>query len=591
MIFKKTKKLLFVINDKNYKKFLLLLMLLVLTSILEVVGISSIMPLITSITDIEKILENTYVLWFYDYYQLDNNQLRMLIGFTSLILLLMSSLFTIFSNRELLIYGNNIGKTVSVSLFESYIHKNYLFHVESNSSELIKNITQETSRYTQNVFIPMLRLISKIIFLMISFFVLAYINLFIALSSIISIVSIYSVIYFILRSKLSSNGEKISKCNSNRFKLLNESFFGIKETKMMGLEKEYVDEFSKNSMQISTSTASSQSISIIPKSIIEFFLFGGLIFIILYLVFVDKINEYLPVLTLFLFMGYRTLPALQMIYSSMVLIRSNERSIESISSYNTDFLTVEKKDNVSFKSSISVSNVTFSYPKTNTKVLRGIDFNINSNSILAITGLSGSGKTTLIDLLLGLINPSTGFIFIDGIPIENRKPFFSYVPQNVHLIDGTIKENITLGYNGVVDDSMLNKVCQQAELEGLISDLTLGIDTNVGENGSQLSGGQKQRIGLARALYRNKDIIILDEATSALDAKTETKILNSLKELSEFKTIIMITHKLDTLSFVDNIIFMEKGSIVAEGCYDMILKSCHEFKSLVENNKTESVSE
>lgn len=588
MIFKKAKQILFIVNSKDYKKFSLLIILLVFTSVFEVVGISSIMPLMTSITDIDKTLESEYVLYFYNHFQLSDNELRLVIGCVSLLLLFVSSLLSMFSNREMLIYGNNIGKSIAVSLYESYIYKSYLFHVGSNSSELIKNIVQETARYAQNVFIPTLRLISKVIFITITLIFLAFINPVMALTAIATIGLIYSVIYISLRVKLSKNGENISKCNSARFKLLNESFSGIKETKLMALEEGYVNEFAQSSQEIATATASSQSISVVPKSIIELFLFGSLIFLILYLVFVGQVNEYLPMLTLFLFMGYRSLPALQMIYSSIVLIRSNERSIDSITHYDDAEKKVKNEvANIKFGSLLSVKNISFSYPNTNKMVLKDLSLDLNKNDIIAVAGLSGSGKTTLVDLLLGLIKQSSGSITVDGQAVENRRCLFSYVPQSVHLVDGTIRENITLGKGSKINEAFLEDVCKKSALSDFILELPLGFDTNIGENGSQLSGGQKQRIGLARALYQDKDIIILDEATSALDVQTESKVLKSIKELSNHKTIIMISHKLDTLKFVDHLIFMDKGRVIAEGSYDEVRNSCTEFSKLIENGKVE----
>jgi len=591
MNFKKIRKLLFVINSNNSNEFSLVLALLVLSSIFEIVGISSIMPLISSITDISNTLENKYLLLIYNKMNFNDSEFRIFIGLSSFTLLFISSLLTICTNKWMLTFGNNIGKEVALELYKKFISESYLFHTKINSSELTKNITLETSRYTQNVFLPTLRLISKVIFLGLTFLFLLFVEPVLAITAILSISFVYFVIYFSLRNKLSSNGQVISQSNKKRFKVLNESFLGIKETKIMALEDGYIHEFEQHSAAISSATASSQSISIIPKSIIEFLLFGSLIFTILYLVSTGNISDYLPLLTLFLFMGYRTLPALQVIYNSLVLIRSNESSIKSIM-YEKPIDTSlyhGNKEKKQFHQKISINNVSFSYDNSEHFALKNINLNFNKNQLIAIVGLSGSGKTTLIDLIIGLIQPTKGEVTVDGQVFNDREGLFSYVPQSVHLIDGTVCENITLGSKGELDHKRLENVCDKAALSEFILDKMHGMNSDVGENGSLLSGGQKQRVGFARALYHDKEIIILDEATSALDTKTEALVLQSIKELAAHKTVIFITHKVENLQFADRLILMKKGEVLAQGSYSELLEYSPDFLELLNNNKEQLV--
>ena len=176
---------------------------------------------------------------------------------------------------------------------------------------------------------------------------------------------------------------------------------------------------------------------------------------------------------------------------------------------------------------------------------------------------------------------------MDGKTCGNRTSLFSYVPQSVHLIDGSIKDNITLGNSGPIDLERLSRACEQAALSEFISTLDAGIETSVGENGSQLSGGQKQRIGFARALYHNKDILVLDEATSALDTNTEKKILQSISNLSGYKTVIIISHKLSSLKFVDKLIFLKAGKLISEGSFKQVTEWCPEFKGLLKEGRIE----
>lgn len=567
MILNKVRDILFFFERKDYRKLSFVVMLMSLSSVLEIVGISSIMPFVSAVANVDSVIDSEYYRIYLGWLNLNYEDVIALFGTASIFLLALGSLSKIYSTRVMLEYGNNVGRRLIIKIYTNYLYKDYLFFSNSSISEISKNINQETSRYTQNVFIPLLRLLSMSIFLLLTFILLLTINVFATFIVIFSVVSLYLSMYVLFRTKLYNNGKTISIANKERFRIVSESFIGIKETKVLKLEEIYKEQFSKYSEEVSVATASSQTISTVPKNIIELILFGSVMLVIVFLSKYGLMLTYLPVFTIFIFCGYKTLPALQAIYNSLVLIRSNISSIDSIeekvksvslnklmhkhvNNTNDDNIKVEELD---------IKNVCFSY--NNELVLKNINLSFRKGDIVAIVGKSGSGKTTLMDIISGLIEPDSGNIYINGIkfnPIE----FCSYVPQMVHLINGSIKDNITISKSDVNSIQNLENSLKYSCLDHVVESFARGLDTNVGENGNLLSGGQKQRVGLARAIYHDKPIILFDEATSALDPDSKKIVLESFASIAKDKILIIITHDMDTLSYVNSIIEMRNGHAI-----------------------------
>ena len=380
-------------------------------------------------------------------------------------------------------------------------------------------------------------------------------------SQVISILFAYFIIYKSFKKTLSTNGSNIVVSNKNIYRVISEALNGIKETKFYRLEKYYENIFVSNSNKVATSTASSQVRSIIPKNIIEFFIFSGLIVLIYILNTNNNLLTNLPTISFFLYSGYRLLPAVQQIYSSIALIRANFQSVNEI----LKFANLAKPDflkNSIFKdsfNSIDIQNITFGYSSSNI-FLKNLSFKITKNQFICFLGESGSGKSSLIDLLLKLINPISGSLLINNEPydIGVAKALFAYVPQDIYLSDTSISENIRLGdiENSINKEKLIHS-CHLSGLSTFINSLENKYETKIGENGSLLSGGQRKRLGLARAIYSKKPILILDEVTSGLDKKTELAILDDLKLLSKEKLIILVTHNSNDLHYYDKIIDLE----------------------------------
>ena len=287
------------------------------------------------------------------------------------------------------------------------------------------------------------------------------------------------------------------------------------------------------------------------------------------------------------------MPGLQQIYHSIAQIRYNTPALDILlkdlknSTYNKNITDGKLISLPKIKKGIEFKSVYFKYPNSNDQILKNINVKISSNSLTAFVGKTGSGKTTLIDILLGLLPINKGDILVDNIKLKEDnfsswQKKLGYVPQNIFLTDDTLKNNIAFAVpDNQVDHKKIINAAKLAELENYISTLPDKYNTYVGEKGIRISGGQMQRVGIARALYYNPEIIVLDEATSALDNLTEKNIMDSLKKLSKSKTIIIIAHRLSTIKNCDQIYFLEKGRVSAEGNYNELIKNSKSFKDMV----------
>jgi ABC-type multidrug transport system fused ATPase/permease subunit len=244
---------------------------------------------------------------------------------------------------------------------------------------------------------------------------------------------------------------------------------------------------------------------------------------------------------------------------------------------------------VPFKSNISLDRVNFAYEKSNTSVIKNLSVTIDANKTIGIVGESGSGKTTIVDILIGLLEPDEGELKVDKKPVvgpnlRNWRSNVGYVPQNIFLLDDTIRRNIALGVpDRDINEARLKLVVEMAQMTDVVKNLSEGYDTVMGEHGIRLSGGQRQRIGIARALYSDARLLILDEATSSLDYRTEAAVHKSIEWLAGKLTIVVIAHRLSTVRNCDHILVLKAGEIIAQGDYEYLIKSSSEFRELVDS--------
>lgn len=585
------KKLLFLLTPSEKKKAFILLITIMIMALLDMIGVASILPFITVLTSPDLIETNPLLNRMFNFSNLfgveNNEQFVFALGVSVFLLFIVSIIFRALTNfiqvRFIQMREYSIGK----KLVQSYLCQPYTFFLSNNSAVIAKTILSEVDHVIGKAMTPLIDLISKGIAALVIIVLLIVIDIKIALIIGLSFSISYLIIFYYVKNLLNAIGEKRLKNNQLRFTSINESFGAAKEVKVGGLEEVYINNFSNSAKNYAKSQYSALIIAQLPRYVLEAIAFGGIFLILLYTIFQKgTFNDALPVISLYVFAGYRLMPAIQQIYGSFTQLTFAGPSVNKLFNELNDLkkLTLDKDRNrelINFNETISLKNIQYDYPNTSSRTaLKNINLTIPSTSTVGIIGHTGSGKTTVVDIILGLLVPQRGTLEIDGEVITNQnlrswQRLIGYVPQHIFLSDDTIAANIAFGVDHEkIDKEMIKKVSKIANLHDFVdTELQEKYETIIGERGVRLSGGQRQRIGIARALYNNPKVIILDEATSALDIKTEKLVMAEINKLRNDKTIIIIAHRIDTIRNCDIIFKLEKGRLLSHGLPSEILNN------------------
>lgn len=575
--YKLVKKLL---NQRDLINFTLLLPILMISTLLEILGLSMVPILITTIIKPENTV--TYLEKIFKDYELDlpnsflnlNNQ-ELILYFTGffLIIFLLKNLILI----SIIFYENyisyNIKKNISYKLAKKYFFAPYLFHINTNSSSLITNLTHEiklTAQFFKNHIIALREII--IIFAI----VVTLLNLYFYATIISSVFFILiSLLYYLFGKnflyKVNQEGFKIRRKFLN---FLQQGFGSIKTTLILQREGKIFNSLSKIIKNKEIYEFKNNFFNQTPKIYFEILCISTLSIIIFYSIYFEQNTNLFEILGTLSIALIRLMPAFNNLISNTMNIKSLSISANCIYKelikLDDNTKEVSKKNfnkKVSIFGNIKFKNVSYYYPKTKKYIFKNLNLNIKNKGIIAVIGDSGSGKTTFVDLILGLIKPTNGYVYSNNHDINKVehiwRQILGYVPQDIYLTDDTVKNNILLGLNNSkYNKRLFNLALKKSGTSNFINKLDNGINTNVGEHGIKLSGGQKQRIGIARALYKNPNIIVFDESTSSLDKENEILLMNDIKKISKEKMIIFITHKLENLKFADTVFKVKSGKIL-----------------------------
>jgi ABC-type bacteriocin/lantibiotic exporter with double-glycine peptidase domain len=429
-----------------------------------------------------------------------------------------------------------------------------------------------------------------------SFFIalfLVYMSPFVAFAVVAVLGGMYGLIYLLIRKKISRIGIVRIRANTERFKTVGEVFGGIKDVKLLGKEQVYLTHYSRVALKFESVQATLQVLTQMPKFALETIAFGGILLLVISLFVISgEIQNVLPLIALYTFAGYKLMPAIETIFKALAGIRGSIASldllykeIENYKTYKTEGDEDYDHSRIPFKRSLELNNIIFTYKGMDIPVIDKMTLSIKANTTVGFVGPTGCGKTTTIDIILGLLNPQTGKVLVDGVPVvkNNLRSWqnqLGYVPQQIYLLDDTIISNIAFGVpDDKIDMEAVIRAAGIANIQSFIeNELPGGYKTVVGERGVRLSGGQRQRIGIARALYYDPAVLVFDEATSALDNITEAAVMDAIDNIMGTKTIIIIAHRLTTVKKCDAIYYMEKGKVIAQGTYDELIESSEEFR-------------
>lgn len=561
------RKLSGLLNERQHRQAYGMLAFTAIVALLEMVGIASIFPFMAVLASPDTAVTNKYLNWGYTYFEFANtHQYLIFLGIIVFLLLVLTNVIKAVMRWMILQFSSMTGHEISKNLLSNYLHQPYAYFLQHNSAELQKSILNEVNTLVSAIILPLTDAVAKIVVSIMLVCLLIAIDPILAFVISVTLGGSYAVIYFFMRKWLSRIGNERLKAQTKRFKTVNEALMGIKNIKLTGHEKTYVNLYNEPSHRYSETTALSGMASEMPRYALEIIAFGGILSIVLFKLWQSgDLGQALPVISLYAFAGYRLMPIFQIIFAAYTKIRFNYPTMDRIchDMASDGMIQAERGDQapLNFKYKIQLKNLDFIYTGTDRKVLDDFSLDIAFGSSIGIVGKTGSGKTTLVDIIIGLLSPSSGQVFVDGIQItdENRREWqknIAYVTQQIYLSDDTIKSNIAFGLRSdEIDDARVRKAAKMAALDGFIEhELPEQYDTIIGENGIRLSGGQRQRIGLARALYLDRPILVLDEATSALDTETEDAVMRAVKNLASQKTIIMIAHRKKSLEGVDTLI-------------------------------------
>jgi ABC-type multidrug transport system fused ATPase/permease subunit len=559
LLFRNLNKIFFIIDHKEKIKIFFLFNLILLISILEILGIGLILPLLYFLIDEKNILKFKEILFFS---HLSNQQIFNISILTISIIFLTKFILTIFFQIK---KNKIIFKLMHILLkkvYSKYLNQSYNFFLKKDSSFFVSNLSTQIPDIIYNFIMPSILLFSDILIL---FFIIVL--LLVVDYKTILLISIVGTVSFIFLRLVNNRIKKFGYLRilneKRKTQNIQQSLLAIKETIIFNRQNYFLSKFNKFSI-ISTDLLSKYFFFLeMPKILLE--LIGFLFLILLILLFYNlgySGKEIISVLAIFFICAYKILPSCNRIINSFQQIRFTGAAISSIyneiKSIKFDYQISEKFINViPFKKSISFRNISFKYNDSNKVIFKKFNLLIKKGEIIGISGKSGSGKTTFINILLGLLEPNSGEILVDNVNIKkNLKGWqknIGFVPQIIHLLNNSIKENITLGFFERSTIS-LKKAIELSKIQNFVKNLKNKERTNIGEDGVKISGGQRQRLGIARAIYRNPQLLILDEPTSSLDNETEKKFINTILIMKRKKTIIIASHKDSVLKKCDRII-------------------------------------
>ena len=584
------------LNKRRKLQFLILFALILLSSVAEIISLGAVLPFLAAITSPESIFDNYFILGLRKIFDINSPQ-DLVLPVT--LIFIAASLFAA-SIRVLLAWvGTKLsfgsGADLSIQAYKKTLYQPYKVHIERNSSEVVSGITAKVNSATSALYLAIGMLGSTIISLAI-ICALIYINPMIAFISSLTFGLSYLLISKFTSRRLFLNSRIINTGHSASQKILQEGLGGIRDILLNGTQSVYINKFTIEQRKLRGSQGNNNFIASSPRFVIEAIGISLIASLAFFLVSTSEgPQEFIPTLGAMALGAQRLIPSLQQIYSSYAGISGHQESLvavlELLEQSSTDKRLENNHKAIKIEQDINLNSIYFRYSDSSPWILEDFNLCISKGQRIGIVGHTGSGKSTLIDILMGLLQPSRGEISVDGKIIHEDfisqwQSNIAHVPQAIFLADVSITENIAFGTPvELIDMSRVEEACRQSELIDFINTCPSGLNTLVGEQGIRLSGGQRQRIGIARALYKEADLLVFDEATSSLDNITEKSVIKSIENLKEDLTIITIAHRISTIKNKDSIIVLDNGRLSSQGTYEDLMEESSLFRKLVNSSK------
>lgn len=570
-------KLIKLFNSRQNKTFIILLVLITIVSILEMTSLAIIVPIINLFLEIETNPKENSLIWISKIIQIDDFSI---LSFLLLFIIFFSvkTLLSIFVSRKHQNFIYDFVGKIAYNLFSKYLSQDYKKYSLKNSSELMRNLLREIDLFNLYLQSFMHIILESIILFGIIIFLLYLLTIPTVIIIIFSFI-IFIIYYFIVKKNLFEWGKDRQLIEKDRITYMQETFSSIKEINFFNRNNFFLNRFYKKNKKFYKITSNFNFLNSIPRYIFELFTIIIILIVFSYLVIIGSPNEnVLKTIAIFLAASFRIIPSVYRIFGSTQNLNYTRVSFNIL---YEDYKSLKKKEqinessNLVFKDKINLQIKNFSHVDESNFKIKNISLEIKKNQKIGIIGRSGSGKSSLIDILTGIIFESHCIklqvdqkLIKTEIDRHNWQKKIGLIPQNISILNSSLKENILFGLDEAryTDKEILN-ILSVSNLSLLLNRLPNGLNYKIKEKGTNFSGGEIQRIGIARALIINPDILIFDEATSALDTFTENEILKDINLLKN-KTIIMISHRMNTLKYCDKIYLMDKGEIIDSGSYD-----------------------
>jgi ABC-type multidrug transport system fused ATPase/permease subunit len=555
------------------RRFVVLQVVSTFMAISTVLGLAGVMAFLAVLANPALIEAHAVLRWYRDLLDTTQRNLTLALGGAFVLLLLASALLNVLGLRAMGRFAFSVGDRMRELLFTSYLRRGYLFHARSGAARLIDNVLYQADRVTITFLYGQV-LLTNVVLTLLVIASIAIVNPWLALVGGVGVGGSYYLFFRTIRARIERNGRLQSELGAERVAVVEHAFHGIKHLLVAGAQQSFATRFASVMRAMSQASADIQFVGQFPRYVLECLAGVGLIASAALVAGGDDGGAWLGQLGFIAFAGFRLLPAFQQMYSALVIVRANRSAIEELALQlaGSQVATplAEPSPGIgrpALRRAIELSEVSFRYAPEAPLILAGASLRIPAGAAVAVVGASGCGKTTLVDVILGLLTPVAGRIELDGVPLEpgcvaDWHRCVGYVPQDVIILDASIRENIAFGIEpGQIDDARVRAAARDAGATGFIESLAGGFDARISGGGRGLSGGQRQRIGIARALYGEPSLLVLDEATNSLDADTERAVIDAVVRNRGSRTVVVVAHAAAVIAACDQVHELHDGRL------------------------------
>lgn len=574
-------KLVYILSDSQKKAAIFLALVIVVRVFFELLGVTAVYPFLQALLTPAVVMENKYLKPFIQFFHIETSGgVLVLIGIALILIYIFKNIYMVFSYYVQYNYSTKVHKELSIKILNSYMSRPYSFFLNINSAEILRACNGDVNGVFMILSCAFDIVAEGLSIVVIGVFIFET-DVFMAVSVLLLMALVGGVIILAYKPVMKRLGQKEMTAQAVKSKAIYQTVTGVKELYVMQRKQLFLDEYSRAADDVRRVTRDKDFLAASPERIIEGVCVSGLIGVVVIrlLMGVDVMN-FVPQLGMFAMAAFKILPSVGKVSNRVttvvyhnpmldnvynVIVEANEYEKVQAQYQDMHGSRVDDGMDCQFLDKVSIQNISWKYAENKDNVLHDLQLDIKKGESIALIGPSGAGKTTLADIILGLLQPQSGSVYMDGRDVyampKQWAKIIGYVPQSVFLMDDTVRANVAFGLKDV-DDQKIWDALQDAQIKEFVESLPYGLDTIVGERGVKFSGGQRQRIAIARALYNNPQILVLDEATSALDNETESAVMEAVEALQGKMTLIIVAHRLTTIRNCDRIYEIADGVAV-----------------------------